>query len=152
MPFYYDIGDFRFTIDDIDPNLCTHLGYHSVEIDIKTRINSVYLQFEEDKIKLIGLKQKNPQLKVLVYIIVKPDLRNDKELFDKTHIDGFIENVLDFLKKNKMDGIIMRLFSTKEEKIGYTNLVNAMKKAFQFHSYLLAVVGFAYDINQINES
>lgn len=127
-------------------NLKGNCGFKSVENNTIVKGNHcIFIKFltnihngqRDDKIKLIGLKQKNPQLNVLVYNIVQPDhgmIKNCSIRLTSTEFFGYLQTEQKGWKN-------IEIISTKEEKIGYTNLVNAMKKAFQFHSYILAVVG-----------
>lgn len=117
-------GGGKLPIQDIDPNLCTHLIYNHAVIGKTYRIHAKYFhseQFEwrdEDywqtwKMqpgkykKFAALKNSNPHLKTLISLHA---LNNDAEIFSQVvnnmyNQKIFIESVVEFLEWQKFDGL-----------------------------------------------
>ena len=67
---YWRSGDGKFTVEDIDPNVCTHLIYAFVVLNPSTYTIKVFDEWLDINLKnfenFVGLKKTNPDLKLLV--------------------------------------------------------------------------------------
>lgn len=125
-------------MDDINPNLCTHI----VAMDLSSSgfglINSsLHREF------VTKMKSKNPEVKVLIYL--SPELENlstigDEEITNTTHIE-IAENIAHILHERNVDGVLMRSPPAYKASLNFNDLMEAMKVQFQPHGYLLGVYG-----------
>lgn len=142
------LGNFRFAVDDINPNLCTHIVYSRLSLDIENNEIIKDLHFYNWHKKFTELKAKNHQLKVLIDLVPKPEKWNDthiKLMVNSSHVEAIARNTVAFLQLNKFDGITIEFYPFEDEKIGFMNLVGEMRKAFLSFGYFLAVTGALYE-------
>lgn len=139
-------------MDNIDPNLCTHIVFSRISLDIekiniRVKENLNFFDVDNGHKKFIELKVKNPQLKLLIYL--KPDKWNaiHVELMANS---SHVEKIVSIVQQYAFDGISLDFFPTKEQKIGFTNLVKTTKKAFLPLGYFLVIAGSSYE-NRIND-
>lgn len=88
------------------------------------------------------LKDKNPQLKMLLQFQTKLDIWDSTHLefmTNSTHIDAVVGNVVLFLKTYMFDGIVLQLTPLDKQKSGFKNLITAIKINFSRFGYLLVV-------------
>lgn len=124
-------------MDDIDPNLCTHMAFSYISIANKGKgieISSEFLDPQNEKSAFSGLKIINPNIKSL--IVTKQLAPFSWESID--FIDKFAEDVVAFLKHNKYDGVILDFV---QETTGFRNAVSALKKAFEPNGFLIIAAG-----------
>ena len=144
----------RFTVDNIDPNLCTHVLYAFARIDSETykiKINDdradIYNKGYE---KFVALKIKNPNLKVMISVQgFTPEVDRYSQLVtNNSNIDAFVESAVAFFKLYKFDGFDWNHWtpSSGADAPGYANLMVALKTAFRPHGYLLSSFGNAFQI------
>jgi GH18 family chitinase len=102
----------KFTVNDVNPFLCTHIIYSFAVLDNKTLTlkpsdectdidNKFYAQ-------ITGLKKKNPKLKVLIGLGGWVDSEGDKYsrlVSNLTTRSNFIDHVIKFIIKNSFDGL-----------------------------------------------
>lgn len=150
------LGNFRFAMDDIDPNLCTHLVYSRFDLDMEKKQiredSSLFILDNWNK-TFVELKAKNPLLKVLIFLQSKPTIweTTHLELMESTsHVDDVVRNVVAFLRQYSFDGITLEFYPSNTNKVGFMNLIKGMKNAFLPFGYILAVPGSPYE-NDINE-
>lgn len=140
---------------DIDPNLCTHLVYSSVFLDIETNNNLMtdWKLSNESSENYVGQRRKNPRLILLMDIQFRQSSSwNDtliKLMANTKHINALVKNIVDFIRQTKFDGLSSYFLPTQNEKFGYMNLIRALKKAFQRYLFVLAVHGDKYQ-NSVN--
>ena len=137
----------QFTVDKIDPNMCTHVLYASANIDSETYT----IKIRDDRAdidnkgyeKFVALKINNPNLKVMISVKDFSGVDNYRELVtNNSNIDAFVESAVAFLKLYKFDGLDWHWFpSSSDEALGFANLLVKLKKAFRPHGYLLSAMG-----------
>ena len=96
-------------VDNIDPNLCTHIHFSFAVLDY----NTLHMKFEyggdESTNKQInGFKSVNPNLKIILALGGGADSGGDKYsrmvATNQTRA-SFIDHAVEFLKTNKFDGL-----------------------------------------------
>ena len=143
----------QFTVDKIDPNLCTHVLYASANIDSETYT----IKIRDDRAdidnkgyeKFVALKINNPNLKVMISVKDFSGVDNYRELVtNNSNIDAFVESAVAFLKLYKFDGLDWNYWTplSGADAPGYANLMVALKTAFRPHGYLLSSFGNAFQI------
>lgn len=111
---YWRVGNGKFDISNIDPNLCTHLAYAYFKMTpegIIESLNPHFDFFEDNGLENVkhfnNLKELNPDLKTIA--IVGDYKENFLEYFkvgaDPVKRKTFIYSAIDFLKVNGFDGI-----------------------------------------------
>lgn len=102
----YRGGEGRFTPDNIDPNLCTHINYAFASLS-----NGVLAQYEwnddANYAKVISLKNANPSLKILLSV---GGWNMGSGVFSNMVTDSnarlnFVMTSVNFLRKWKFDGL-----------------------------------------------
>jgi len=93
--------------------------------------------------KFVALKSKNPQLKTMIAIGGWDDSLDGKYsilVSDSKNIAAFVQSVMGFLWQYKFDGLDLdwEYPTTPEDKIGFANLITALREAFQPMGYLLS--------------
>lgn len=112
------------------------------------------IPFNKDKEKFIELKDKNPQLRLLIYLELTPGTWNTthlKLMAKSSHVNIITRNVVSFLQRYQFDGIVLHFFPSKEEKLGFMNVINAIIQVFLPNGYFLALRGSISDMD-INDS
>ena len=162
----YRVSDGKFTPDNIDPFMCTHINYAFANLT-----NGVLSQFEwNDDVnyaKVMALKTINPSLKVLLSV---GGWNLGSGVFSNMAIDAntrasFVSTSVSFLRKWNFDGLDIdweypgsRDGSRASDKQSFTQLLKDLKIAFQPFGFLLTAgvgVGFstanaAYEIQAIS--
>ncbi|XP_044205113.1 acidic mammalian chitinase-like [Thunnus albacares] len=129
----------KFTPDNIDPFLCTHVVYSLATISSFNQIIPTEWNDEEQYARLNSLKNVNPALKTLLSVggtdngispfigmVAKPERRA-----------AFIRSVISFLRTHNFDGLNLAWEypgsngSTEEDKERFTLLVMELFKAFE---------------------
>ncbi|XP_023180367.1 acidic mammalian chitinase-like [Xiphophorus maculatus] len=135
---YRPIGG-KFTPDNIDPFLCTHVIYALATINSFNQITTVEWNDQEMYASLDGLKKYNPALKTLLSVggtvngvspfiamVGKPETRQ-----------AFIKSAISFLRTHNFDGLNLAWEypghngSPPEDKDSFTLLVSELANAFQ---------------------
>jgi chitinase len=143
----YRSGIGKFGVDNINPNLCTHVIYAFAVLDAASFNMKVYdsnvdinSQFYA---KFVALKSQNPKLKVLIALGGATDSQGGKYtqlVSSQSKIDSFVKSVLAFLKQYKFDGLDVDWeFPGAADKAGFANLLAALRKAFDANGYILSV-------------
>lgn len=94
--------------------------------------------------KFTELKIKNPPLKVLITLLLEPykwDDKHTKLLTNTSHVEAIAGNIVAFLQEYKFDGVNTLFYPSNEDKLGFMNLVKAIRRAFLPFLYIHAVVG-----------
>lgn len=142
------LEDAYFEMDNIDPNLCTHMAYFDLYFGIKDKeinIDEQFLDVNNGHEKFVGLKTKNPQLKVMVVLSLTATYfweETDIELMaNSSHIDSMAAIVLKFVQQYNFDGVILDFYPITRNNTGFNQFVSSLKIAFQPHGFLLAAIG-----------
>lgn len=135
-------------MDNIDPNLCTHLIYAFAVLNSTTFHIQVYDQWADidsgGYSKFVALKSKNPQLKTMIAIGGWDDSHLDDKysnlVSDSKNIASFVESVMIFLSQYRFDGLDLdwEYPESPEDKIGFANLITALRAAFKPMGYFLS--------------
>lgn len=102
------VGYGQFTVDNINPHLCTHLIYVSATFRaiLKAQMSIAQNQpLDPTVVKFVALKQKNPSLKVMVSVGSWHDA--ESVIFEKQVKDvrTFANLALVFLRRYGFDGL-----------------------------------------------
>ncbi|KAK0083095.1 hypothetical protein PV326_006871 [Microctonus aethiopoides] len=100
--------------DGIPSRMCTHIIYNALTIDLKT-FSVIPIDSNDHKANgsviydyksIIGLRKKNPSLRILISIIFPKDDKFYRELFNENdNYKQLCELILEFINKNKFDGV-----------------------------------------------
>ena len=149
---FANLGDGRYTVDNINPNLCTHLLYTFAALD-KGTFNISVKDPDADIInkgyeKSVALKLTNPKLKVMISLggwrpqeDDKPKNVYDELTKNSSTIDRFVSSVMDFLQLHKFDGLDLD-YDYQPNSVDWTrfpHLLVALRNAFKPKEYLLSV-------------
>lgn len=92
--------------------------------------------------KFAKLKQKNPELKILINIRLAEDSPG------KVEIKASVEKTLNFLKQYKFDGLnIDTTPRNKSSLTAYLDFIEALRNTFQTGEYLLTSYGDGFQKN-----
>jgi len=135
----YRPGSGRFTPDNIDPFLCTHVIYTMATINSFNQISAIEWNDDQQYARLNGLKTANPALKTLLSVggtvngispfitmVAKPESRA-----------AFIKSAISFLRTHNFDGLNLAWEypahngSPQQDKERFTLLVTEMAAAFE---------------------
>lgn len=168
----YRNGAGKFFPENVDPSLCTHLIYAFG--GIKNNQITAY-EWNDDNTdwskglyeRTMNLKQKNPNLKVLL-AIGGWNLASEpftKIVSNSATMDNFVSTSITFLKQRKFDGLDLdweypaNRGSPPEDRDRFSELCRRLSKAFKPHGLLLtaalgagkATIDTAYDIPSISQ-
>ena len=124
----------KFEPDLIDPHLCTHVIYAFAGLKDNKLIPTEINDMSETYVKTAALKEKNPNLKVLLAVggwMVGP--QPFKELTDNAYRQTlFTFSVIEFLRSMKFDGLDLcwEFPRGPDDKGRYTKLVKELREAF----------------------
>jgi len=147
-----NLGNANFGVNNINPNLCTHLIYSFAKLDPTTfkivpidpwgdiNLNG-YLNFT-------ALKSKNPSLKTMISIGGWTDSNDGTQKYSKlvastTNTATFVTSVMSFLQTYRFDGLDIdwEVPSTPADKAGFAKLSQALRTAFKANYLLSAATG-----------
>lgn len=148
----------------IDPFLCTHINIGIIPIDKNSRItidNTTAQLFGQ----MVQLKQKNPNLKILIWIGGPSDSMAFLTMIaNYTNRMAFIESILAALQTYQLDGIDLDWefpLTFNHQKEHFSQLFQEIRHTYQRNnqSYLMSVAVaapegiafYAYDIKAINK-
>lgn len=112
----YRTGNGAFNVEDIDPNLCTHIIYSFVglETDGSVKVLDAWLDLEDgggrgNIKKFIGLKSKNPNVKLLAAVggWNEGSAKFSAVAGDAAKRKAFAANAATFCKNHGFDGFDM---------------------------------------------
>ena len=152
------IGFARFSVDDIDPNLCTHMIYYHADIHAETY--EIIIEDHNADIdnkgyeKFVGLKIKNNLLKTMISIGLDWEDATVQRKYlnlvkNAANINKFAQSAVAFLYKHKLDGINLHWLPSYTKNIGFTNLAVKLHNVFKQHKFLLSAIGSPYE-NEID--
>ncbi|XP_013110805.2 acidic mammalian chitinase isoform X1 [Stomoxys calcitrans] len=112
---YYRKFPYKFEPENIDPNLCSYLGFGTFGIEDTgaIKIDHYFMDQQLGLIKnTIALKQKNPALKVLAVV------RGSFDEFDIQKRQNFIDTSVHFMEQNGFDGLDLNFLYPREVNLG----------------------------------
>jgi chitinase len=138
----------QFGVDQIDTKLCTHLVYAFAELDENTfeiRPSLPAIDIDQNFYrKFTALKSQNPLLKTMLAFGGWVDSNiNDKYsqlVSNSQNIDTFVRSAVRLLTDFGFDGLDVDWEYPKSDadKIGFTSLLVALKRAFAQRGFLLS--------------
>ena len=141
-------GAGQYTVNNIDPAKCTHLIYAFATLNPTTYAIQVYDTTADINDQMyanfVALKTKNANLKTMIAIGGFSDSQSPKYsqlVADSNKITTFVTSAVAFLKKYGFDGLDIdwEYPSTAADKVGYVNLLAALRTAFNTNGFLLSV-------------
>ncbi|XP_026316249.1 probable chitinase 2 [Hyposmocoma kahamanoa] len=163
-----------FSLEDLEPSLCTHLVYSFAGLDEATMgIKSLdpWQDLEKDYAKagyrrIVALKERYPHLKVTIAIggWNEGSIKYSRMAETRENREKFIKSVLVFLDTYKFDGLDLdwEYPAIRDgrpiDKVNYVSLVKELKEAFEPHGYMLtaalgvgkATMEAAYDFARLS--
>lgn len=136
-------------MDDIDPNICTHIIYSFVILDSDNyiiKIHDPWLDIDLKNIEnFMKLKIKNPNVKLLVALGGWNDSRSNKYsilLADPAKRMAFVSHAVQFVSQYGFDGLDLDYEypgydGVSTDKAGFTALVQELRVAFEPHGWEL---------------
>ena len=131
-------GSGKFTVDDIDPSICTHLIYAFVALNPETYTVKVFDPYLDITLKnfekFTNLKSANPDLKVLVALGGWTDSQGNKKAYKTLFATQslrtkFIEDALNFLETHNFDGIDLDYeFPVEDDKDNFGLFVKELRE------------------------
>lgn len=170
----YRTGRGSFTIEHLDPNLCTHLIYSFAGLNIKEdslRSLDPWQDLTEEYGKggykrIVSLKSKYPHLKVSLAVggWNEGSANYSKLVADPQRRSKFVGNALDFVRKYNFDGLDLdwefpgKRGGAKEDKVNFLLLVKELRAAFRKYNLLLTAafgagkdtIDVAYDVEGLS--
>jgi len=159
---YYRKGEGKYTVDDIDTSLCTHIIYSFVILDGEKHIikaHDTWLDIDRSNSrgwnlgnfrKFTALKQSNPHVKYMLALGGWNDSKMPKYselLASPSKIERFVEHAVGFLKEYGFDGLDLDYEypsydghgrdAPDSDKPGFTLLCKKLSEAFKEHNYEL---------------
>ncbi|KAJ4435528.1 hypothetical protein ANN_18144, partial [Periplaneta americana] len=164
----YRPGDGAFDVEDIDPNLCTHIVYTFVGINAKGKVVllDTWNDIDLGAIKRFNaLREQNPSLKTMVAIggWNEGSKKYSKVMNNDTTRGIFVDNVVNFVKKYGFDGFdIDWEYPTQRggspgDKDAFSKLLSELRPKFDANGFLLSAavsagvdkIDAAYDVPQL---
>uniref|UniRef100_A0A240PJQ5 Uncharacterized protein n=1 Tax=Anopheles atroparvus TaxID=41427 RepID=A0A240PJQ5_ANOAO len=166
----YRIGNGKFEVEDINPNLCTHIVYTFVGLDTKGNVKILDNWFDINLggySRFVQLKQRNPNVKVMIAI----GGWNEGSATYSTMANSdllravFVDSVVTFVKRYGFDGFdidweypTLRGGSV-DDRVGFINLLRDLRTRFDKEGLILSIATAAtadylvsaYDVPQINK-
>uniref|UniRef100_A0A0P5Y1I5 Brain chitinase and chia n=1 Tax=Daphnia magna TaxID=35525 RepID=A0A0P5Y1I5_9CRUS len=145
----YRTGLGQYTVDNINPKLCTHLVYAFAVLNETTYKIKVFDSWADIDLggyqKFVALKTQNSKLKTMIAIGGWNDSNDGTGKYSKlvassTNINTFVNSAVAFLQLYKFDGLDLdwEYPSTAADKVGFANLIVALKNAFLPFGFLLS--------------
>jgi chitinase len=170
----YRLGRGSFTIEHLDPTLCTHIIYSFAGLDVKAdgiRSLDPYQDLKEDYgkdgyQKLTRLKQRYPHLKVSLAIggWNEGSANYSALAKDPARRRRFVASAVDFIRKYNFDGLDLdwefpgKRDGAPEDKLNFLLLVKELRAAFDKYNLLLTAafgagkdtIDVAYDVKGLS--
>ncbi|KAI8791222.1 chitinase-3 protein 1 [Biomphalaria glabrata] len=139
----YRFGDGKFTVDNVNPNLCTHVIYSFVKLS-GNRLVPIELTDEPSEgdvgnfARITRLKMLNPKLKVLLAVGGWSSSSTDFSLMasSKESREEFVTTTVQFLRQRNFDGLDFdwEYPANEAEKELLTLLCEKIRNAFELES------------------
>ncbi|XP_060532607.1 chitotriosidase-1-like [Cylas formicarius] len=169
----YRPGNGKYDVDNIDPNLCTHIAFTFIGLNYDGTI-SILDPWESNNDglngfgKFVALKEQNSNLKALVSIggWNEGSQKYSELTANPSKRAIFVKSALQFLEEHEFDGLdfdweypARRDSSNAKDKENFILLLQELKTAFEPKGYLLsaAVTGAAryidisYDVQELSK-
>ena len=139
-------GAGQFTVDNIDPFLCTHLIYVSAKFE--GIIDGGSADLDPTVVKFVQLKYKNPKLKTMLsvgsWINFQSAQYIERVIVNKVNMANFAHSAAQFLSRYGFDGLDFSWpwefnSPTANDPGRFIRLLEALKNAFQSKGFLLSV-------------
>lgn len=138
-----------YTVNNIDPNKCTHLMYAFAVLNPSTYELEIYDPWLDvdmgNYLAFTGLKTKNPNVKTLLALggwndSITPDKKYSVLVSSPTLINNFVAKVVPLLKLYNFDGLDVdwEYPENEADKQGFTNFLQALRTAFDREGLLLS--------------
>ncbi|XP_057381184.1 chitotriosidase-1-like [Daphnia carinata] len=165
----YRSGLGQYTVDNINPKLCTHLVYAFAILDGTTNKIQVFDNWSDIDLggyqKFVALKTQNSKLKTMIAIGGWNDSNDGSGKYSalvasSTNINTFVNSAVAFLQLYKFDGLDLdwEYPSTAADKAGFANLIVALKNAFTPYGFLLSaavsasLINAGYDVPKMSQN
>ena len=140
-------GSGKFTVDNLDPSVCTHMIYAFAVLDGATNTIKPFDSWvdidQQFYAKFTALKSKNPNLKTMIAIGGYTDSQSSKYsqmANDPNKVKTFVSSVVAFIKKYGFDGLDVDWeYPGAADKAAFGNLLKALRQALAPEGYLLSV-------------
>lgn len=145
--FSFDLGglqtDYTLAIN-FDPKLCSHYVYSKSTLDVNESTNSINepdLSVINDLAVVKGLKNRNPELKTMIYF------RNFLSVSNRSAIPVLVQTTVEFLKNNSLDGVDISLPDrletwANESRITFQMTIEALRAAFDSNKLTLSATAY----------
>ncbi|XP_076345267.1 uncharacterized protein LOC143244460 isoform X2 [Tachypleus tridentatus] len=142
----YRPGLAKFTPENINPHLCTHLIYAFAGFgkDYELKPSDWYNDIEQGNYrKFVGMKKYNRDLKTMIAIggWNEGSKRFSKLVADSSLRGKFIQSTIRFLRQNRFNGLELdweypgsRAGSSHDDRKGYALLIKELRQAFEEES------------------
>ncbi|XP_019556814.3 chitotriosidase-1-like [Aedes albopictus] len=167
----YRVGNGKFSVEDINPKLCTHIIYSFVGLDATTNTvksldtyNDITLQALQ---RFVGLKSRNPSVKLMVAIggWNEGSTTYSTMAASATLRKAFIDSVVSFLQTYKFDGFDVdweyptQRGGNTQDRANFVTLLSELKSRFSSLGYILSIAvgaskdlhSTAYNVPEINK-
>uniref|UniRef100_A0A182PEJ9 Chitinase n=1 Tax=Anopheles epiroticus TaxID=199890 RepID=A0A182PEJ9_9DIPT len=166
----YRIGNGKYDVENINPNLCTHIVYTFVGLDTKgsVKILDSWLDISLGGYsRFIQLKQRNPNVKLMIAIGGWNEGSSSYSTMANSDLlrAVFVESAVSFVKRYGFDGFdvdweypTLRGGAT-EDRVGFIKLLRDLRARFDQEGLLLSIATAAtadylvsaYDVPEINK-
>ncbi|KFB46746.1 AGAP011033-PA-like protein [Anopheles sinensis] len=166
----YRIGNGKFEVEDINPNLCTHIIYTFVGLDTKGNVKILDNWFDISLggfSRFVQLKNRNPNVKLMISI----GGWNEGSATYSTMANSdllravFVDSVVTFVRRYGFDGFdIDWEYPTLrggavEDRVGFIKLLRDLRTRFDREGFILSIgtaatadyLVSAYDVPEINK-
>ncbi|XP_037088510.1 probable chitinase 2 isoform X2 [Pollicipes pollicipes] len=171
---YYRPEEGKFTVDDVDPQLCTHVVYAFAGLDETShKIRSLDPNLDlaagggkDYYKKFVQLKRLNPRLKVTIAIggWVEGSKKYSNMAMDPAKRATFINSTIDFITTHGFDGLDLdweypaRRDGVPEDKQNFVELVKELRAAYEPRGWLLTaavaapqdIIAVSYDVPRLS--
>lgn len=143
----------KFSVEDIDPTLCTHVVYAFAGMDETTYemipLDRNYDIDQNGYARAVALKQRNPRLKVTIAVggWNEGSIKYSKMAKSSRTRALFINSVVAFISKHKFDGLDLdweypaNYGGKPDDKKNFVSLCQELRRAFRRDWVLTAAVG-----------
>ncbi|XP_062559638.1 acidic mammalian chitinase-like [Armigeres subalbatus] len=167
----YRTGNGKFDVEDINPNLCTHIIYSFVGLDATTNTVKSLDTWNDVSLKslqrFIALKSKNPSVKLMLAIggWNEGSTSYSNMAASSSSRKTFIDSVVNFLQTNGFDGFDIdweyptQRGGSAQDRTNFVTLLSELRTRFSSLGYLLSIavgaskdlLSTAYNVPEINK-
>ncbi|XP_071103530.1 acidic mammalian chitinase-like [Haliotis cracherodii] len=123
----------RLTVEDTDPDLCTHLIYAFAKLDVQAKTIAAIDPAKDYSLyeKFNNLKSKNSNLKTLLSVGGEGSANGFSQLSASSSFQQFAQNTITFLRKHGFDGLDVDWeYPTAETKQKFTDFLKILRQEF----------------------